>query len=100
MAGVTNVARVPAFAGHAGSFANFEEKVLLRHPISATDPEKKAANLPVHMSDVARKVCTTVGEDAIGNIDGAEQILTIPGERFAPHTIDSIFQDMVKVMYF
>ena len=41
------------------------------------EPEKKAAHLLLHMSDVARKVCLSVGRDVIGNLDGAEQILKI-----------------------
>ena len=64
------------------------------------EPEKKAAHLLLHMSDVARKVCLSVGRDVIGNLDGAEQILKILRERFAPDAIDSIFQDMAKFMYF
>ena len=39
---------VPAFDGRAGSFANFEQKVILRNKISTTDPEKRAANLLLH----------------------------------------------------
>ena len=42
----------------------------------------------------------TIGKDATGEIDGAGQILRIPGERFAPDAIDSIFQDVAKFAYF
>ena len=52
------------------------------------------------MSDVARKVCPSVGRDVIDNSDGAERISRISRERLAPDAIDSIFQNVVKVMYF
>ena len=56
---MTEVARaeVPTFDGRAGSFANYVEKVILRKRISTMGPEKEAAHLLLHMSDVARKVC-------------------------------------------
>ena len=59
---------------------------------AATD----AHYLLLHMADVARKVCPTVGEDVVGNIDGAEQISNILRNRFAPAIIDCIFQDITK----
>ena len=72
----------------------------MRKRISAMGPAKKAAHLLLHMSDVARKVCLSVGKDVIGNLDGAEQILQIPRDRFAPDAIDLISQDMVKFILF
>ena len=64
------------------------------------DPEKPAAHLLLHMSDVARKVCLNVGRGEIDNLDGADQISQMLRERFAPDAIDSMCQDMVKCMYF
>ena len=61
---------------------------------------KKAAHLLLHMADVARKVCLTVGKDVIGNQDGVGQILCILRNRFAPDKVDCIFQDITKFMYF
>ena len=63
-------------------------------------PEKKAARLSLRISDVAREVCMTAEKDVVGNLDVAEQILKISGERFAPDGSDIIFQDVVKFMYF
>ena len=63
-------------------------------------PERRAAQLPLHMSDVARKVFSSVGEDVIGNLGGAEQILKILQGGFAPDAIGSIPQDVAKFMYF
>ena len=40
------------------------------------------------------------GKVAIRNLDGAEQFSKISRERFAPDAIHSIFQDVVKFMYF
>ena len=99
MAEVTR-AEAPKFDGRAGCFANYEEKVILRKRISTVGPEKNAAHLLLQMADVARKVCLSVGQDVIDNLDGAEQILKISRERFAPGAIDPIPQDMVKFMYF
>ena len=56
----------------------------MRKRVSAMDPEKKAAHLPLHKSDVARKVSPSVGRGVIDNLDGVEQILKILRERFAP----------------
>ena len=64
------------------------------------DPEKKAAHLLRHMSDVARKVRLNAGRREIGNLDGVGQISRISRERFAPDAIDSISQDMEKFLYF
>ena len=52
------------------------------------------------MADVARKVCLTIGKAVVGNIDGAEQILNILRNRFAPDKADCIFQDITKFSYF
>ena len=60
------------------------------------EPERKAAHLLLHMSDVARRVCPSVGRNVIENLGGAEQISRILRERSAPDAIDSISQDMVK----
>ena len=98
MAEVTH-AEAPKFDGSGGSFANYEEKVLLWKRAPAMEPEKMAAHLLLHMSDVARKESLSVGRDVIDNLDGAEQILRVPRERFAPEAIDSIFQDMAQFMY-
>ena len=62
--------------------------------------QKPAANLLSHMTDVARKVCATLGKDVIGNSDGAAHILRNLRERFAPVAIDSIFQETARFMYF
>ena len=51
------------------------------------------------MPGAATKVRATVGKDVIGNIDGAEHIPRTLRERFAPHAIGSIFQDMVKFLF-
>ena len=64
------------------------------------DPEKKAAHLLRHMSDVAGKVRLNAGRREIGNLDGVGQISRISRERFAPDAIDSISQDMEKFLYF
>ena len=48
------------------------------------------------MTDVARKVCMSVGEDVVGNVDAAAHILRILRERVAPDVIDSILRDMGK----
>ena len=66
----------------------------------AMDPDEKAARALSHESAVARKACMPVGEDVIGNLDGAQQISEIPRERLAPDAIDNVFQDMAKFTYF
>ena len=68
--------------------------------ISSLGLQMRAASLLLHMLDVFRKVCMTVGEDVIGNLHGVARILRILRERFAPDAIDCIFQDMAKFMYF
>ena len=70
-------AKVPKFGGKAGPLANYEEKVTPWKRISTLGPEKKAAHLLLHMYDVARMVCLSVGRNGFGNLDGAEQILNI-----------------------
>ena len=61
IAGVANVMQVPSFDGAAPSFANYEVEVTPRNHISTSGPKKRAANLLLHMSDAARKVCMSVG---------------------------------------
>ena len=65
---------MPTFDGRRSSFANYEEKVLIWNKISPLEPGKKASHLLLHMADVARKVCLTIGKDVVGNIDGVGQI--------------------------
>ena len=72
----------------------------MRKQVSAMDPEKKAAHLLLHVSDVARMVCLPVGRDVFDNVDGAEQISKLLRESFAPDAIDSIFRDMAKFRCF
>ena len=100
MSGVTTLTHVPSFGGQASSAANYEEQVALRNRIRPSDPRRRAADLFLHVSDVARKVCATAGKDAIDNNDGVQRILRILRERFAPDAIDSVFQDIAKFMYF
>ena len=68
---------VPAFDGRASSFANYEAKVISRDQISTLGPQERSANLLLHMSDIARKVCMSVGKGSVGNVDGAALILRI-----------------------
>ena len=63
----------------------------MRKKITATEPGKKASRLLFHTSDAAREVRMTAGKDVVGISDGAEQILEISGDRFAPDAIDSVF---------
>ena len=90
----------PKFGGRPTSFANYDEKVHLWKRVSTMDPEKGAAHLLLHTSDVPRKVCLSVGEDVVGNLDGVGQILKIWRGRFAPDAIDSIPQDVGGFLYF
>ena len=90
----------PKFDGGGGSLANYEAKVLLWKRAPAMRPGKEAARLLLHTSDVARKVCLSVGRDVIDNLDGAEQISRILRERFAPDAIDSIIQVVAKFTFF
>ena len=91
---------LPAFDGHASWYASYDEQVILRGQIATVDPPKRAANLLLHMSDIARRVCMSVGNDSIGNVDGVALILRIFRGRLAPDAIDSIFEDMVRFTYF
>ena len=99
MSEVSNVMHVPVCDGHASSFANSEEKVSLRNQIPTMDPPEQAADLLLHMTDVARMVCTFVGKDAIGSADGVARISCILRERFAPDASDSGLQDVAKFMF-
>ena len=91
---------VPTFDGQRSSFLNYEAKVTLWKNISPLEPAKKASHLLSHMADVARKVCLTIGKDVVGNVDGAEQILSILRNRLAPDKADCVFQDITKFLYF
>ena len=88
------------FLRRAGSSADFEEKAALRSQILTTGPRKRAANLLLHVSDVARKVCRAVGQNVVGYSDGVGRVLGILRGSFAPDAIDSIFQDMAKCLCF
>ena len=79
---------VPTFDGEASSFANYEETASMRNQIATTDPRKRAANLLLHMTDIAREVRMSVGKDVVGNVGGAAQILGMLRERFALAAID------------
>ena len=72
----------------------------MRRQISPMVPQKRAANLPLRMADIARKVCMSAGKDSVGNVDGVAQTLRILPGQLAPGAIDSIFQDMAKFMCF
>ena len=98
---MTEVARaeVPELGGNSGSFANYEAKETLWKKILTMGPDKKAAHLLLHMSDVARDFCVTAGEDVRGNSERADQISKISRGRLAPDAIDSSFQDVAKSMY-
>ena len=100
MSDVAHVMRAPMFDGQAFSYANNEEKVMLWNQMSTLDPQKRAANLLLHMSNAARKVRVTVGGDVIGDTGGVARILLISREEFAPDAYDCIFQDMVQFLYF
>ena len=61
-------------------------------------PEKKAAHLPLNMSDVARKVCFSVGRDIIGNLDGAEQI-RVQGRAAALLFLQDLHEELAQVAH-
>ena len=75
MSDVTSVMHAPGFDGDASSCANYEEKATLRNQISTLGPQGSAADLLLHMTDIARKVCMSVGMDGIGNVDGVAHFL-------------------------
>ena len=54
-----------------------EEKVSLRNQIATLGPQGRAANLFLHMSDIARKVCMSAEKDSVGNMVGVALILRI-----------------------
>ena len=100
MVGVARSTHAPFRERHAAPFANYEEKAILWRQISPLGPQKRAASLLLHMTDVAREVRMTVGKDVIGNARGVAHTLRILRERSAPDAMDSIFQDMAKFTYF
>ena len=61
---------------------------------------KRAANLMSNMTDVARKVCASAGEDAFGSVGGVAQISRILRERCARDAIDSASQDVATFTFF
>ena len=77
------------FGGEASFFATNDEKVISRNQISTIGPSRRAAHLLLHC-----------GKDLIANQDGAQQILRILRERFAPDAIDAIIQEVAKFMNF
>ena len=91
---------VPTFDGKRSSYLTYEEKVLIWKNISPLPADQKASHLLLHMNDVARKVCLTVGKDVIGNLAGVGPILKILRHRFAPDKVACIFQDISKFMNF
>ena len=95
MSDVTDVTHVSAIDGHASLFTNYEDKVTLRGQIAALDPQKRAASLILHTTDIARKACGSAAKGDVGNADGVAHILR---ERFPPAAIDSISQDVAKFM--
>ena len=91
---------VPAFDGKACSYANYEEKAILRNQIPTVEPGKRAANLLLQMADIARRKCMAVGDAHITNARRAQRILIILRERFAPVALDAICQEVAKFMNF
>ena len=73
---------LPTFGGKASPLPNYKEKVILRNQISTLGPQKRAANLLLRATDIARKICMAAGRDYIGINDGAQQIMKILRERF------------------
>ena len=86
---VTNFLHVASFDGKACSRGGDEEDATLRGRMSTLGPQRRAANLLLRMTDIARKVCMAVGKDHFGDNDGAQQILRVLRERYAPDEIDS-----------
>ena len=92
--------RSPTSVGAASSFPKYEKIVALWNQISTLGPQKRAANLPLHISETAQGVCTTVGKGRISNNGGAQHVQGKLRGRFAPDSSDSIHQDAVKFMKF
>ena len=62
--------RVPSLGGKASSFASYGRQVIPRNRNPSIEPSKRAANFLLHMTDIARRVCVTIGRDPIVNDDG------------------------------
>ena len=60
---VTNFLHVASFDGKACSRGGDEEDATLRSRMSTLGPQRRAANLLLRMTDIARKVCMAVGKD-------------------------------------
>ena len=90
--GVTTATQIPMCDGYATSYPNCGEKVTLWDRICPLGSQKRAATLFSHMSDVARRVCMTLGKDLILNNDGVQHILRIQRGLFAPDAIDCVLR--------
>ena len=93
-------ARVPGFDGKGSSYIIYEQQVRLWRQVANLDPSKRAAALILQVETVARQVCLAAGSDSVANNDGAEQILGILKDYFAPDAVDSAFQEVARFLQF
>ena len=96
MSKVANFTQVLSPDGKAPSLPIFEEVEMPQGRIPTLGPRKRAANSLLRITDIAREVCMTVGEDHSGGNDVAQQISRILRERFAPDAINSTYPDVLK----
>ena len=61
---------------------------------------RERSNFAFRMTDIARKVRMTIGEDHIANDGGVRPILRILRRRFAPDAIDAMYHDAAEFMNF
>ena len=80
MTNKTNYPQLPSFGGEASSFANYGEQVISRNQIPTIEPSKRAADLLLHMADIARKARMTVGKDHIKKSMGLRRFLNPSGK--------------------
>ena len=88
------------FDGNPSSSPSYWEKVNLRDHVSTLDPQERDANLLLHMSDIARKVCMAAKKDSVSSKNGVRRISKTLRGRLAPDAIDSTYQDVAKFTNF
>ena len=89
----------PAFDGRGSSFIKYGRRVPLWRQVANSGPSQQGSAL-VLLINVARQVCSRAGEDTFLRGDGAETLLGIFCEYFAPGAVDSISLGVVRVLQF
>ena len=85
----------PEFGGEAENFAPYRQEVELWLLVTHLPLNRRAPALALAMDKMPRKLCLSIGVEALRSETGADKILEVLRKNLAPDASDAAFRDII-----